>query len=176
MCITQALKKPDPSRGPAPWTRAAGNGKKPAARGPRLTAVECDVLVVRQRIIGAIITDDAALFIRSPIKRGLVAIVAVHRLAIRTEVSVLLAIVRRNAVDKKPATKRGISIAFNTQFAHCPSPRARMAKSPAAKATLKSPRPTQIQKLVRGFFQTAYLYSSFMIECSHSAMLHWRRR
>jgi hypothetical protein len=112
MCITQALKKPDPSRGPAPWTRAAGNGKKPAARDPRLIAVECDVLV------GAIITDDAALFIRSPIKGGLVAIVAVHRLAIRTEISILLAIVRRNAVDKKPATKRGISIAFNTQIAH----------------------------------------------------------
>ena len=107
MCITQALKKPDPLRGLAPWTRAAGNGKKPAARDPRLTAVECDVL------FGAIITDDAALVIGSPIKGGLVAIVAVHRLAIRTKIPILLAIVGGNAIDKKAAAKRGIAIAFN---------------------------------------------------------------
>ena len=107
MCITQALKKPDPLRGLAPWTRAAGNGKKPAARDPRLTAVECDVLV------GAIITDDIATWLAIPFYCQLVAIVALDGLAIRTEVSILLAIVGGNAIDKKAAAKRGIAIAFN---------------------------------------------------------------
>jgi hypothetical protein len=116
-----------------------------------------------------IITDDIALTIGTIFYCRLVAIPALDGLAIRTEVSIFLAIIGGNAIDKKPATKRGISIAINTVIAyidHCPSPKARMAKSPAAKAKLKSPRPTQTHTSVLGFFQTAYLYSSFMIECS----------
>jgi len=145
MCIAQeiVIKKPDPLRGPAPWLRAAGNGKKPAARGPRLTAVECDVLVgaifadhcavfvaaiavsldedivfafgtIDRFIANTIITDDIALAIGAIFYCLLVAISALDGLAIWTEISVFLAIVGGNAIDKKPAAKRGVAEALDT--------------------------------------------------------------
>jgi hypothetical protein len=82
-------------------------GEKPATHGSRLTGVESGVLGV------TIIADYSAFFIRSPTKSRLVTIVALDGLAIRTEVSILLAIVGGNAVDKQPATKRSVTIAIN---------------------------------------------------------------
>ena len=145
MCIAQeiVIKKPDPLRGPAPWLRAAGNGKKPAARGPRLTAVECDVFVgaifadhcavfvaaiavsLNENIIFAfgaiyrsvpdtIFADNISLAIRTIFYCRLVAISALDGLAIWTEISVFLAIVGGNAIDKKPAAKRGVAVALDT--------------------------------------------------------------
>ena len=92
-------------------------GEKPATHGSRLTGVESGVLV------GAIITDDPAFFIRSPTKCRFVAIIALLALAIRTKVAVLLAVVGRNAVNKKPAAKRSVTIAINAQIAHNSSPK-----------------------------------------------------
>jgi len=87
-------------------------GEKPATHGSRLTGVESGVLV------GAIITDDPAFFIRAPTKCRLVTIIALLALAIRTEVAALYAVVGRNAVNKQPAAKRSVTIAINAQITH----------------------------------------------------------